>query len=115
MLIFSHLAQLVIAVSIVVVWVLRFDNIVLEFQHFKISNLMRNAVGASKIALSTLLVAGIWYPGLVFVPAVLMALLMIGAQWTHFKVKNPLIKFVPSLVLLVLSTFVAIIHSIHHA
>ncbi len=111
MLIFSEFAQVVIAVSIVVVWVLRFDNIVLEFEHFKISNLLRNAIGASKIALSTLLVAGIWYPRLVLIPAILMGLLMVGAQWTHFRVRNPLLKFVPSLVLLILSAFVAVAHA----
>jgi hypothetical protein len=111
MLIFSEFDQVVIAVSIVVVWVLRFDNIVLEFEHFKISNLLRNAIGASKIALSTLLVAGIWYPRLVLIPAILMGLLMVGAQWTHFRVRNPLLKFVPSLVLLILSAFVAVAHA----
>jgi hypothetical protein len=108
---FSIAAQIIIAVSIVIVWVFRFDNIVAEFEKFKLSNLIRNAVGASKISLATLLITGIWYPGLVFVPAVLMALLMVGAQWTHFRVKNPLIKFLPSFFLLVLSVCVAAIHA----
>ena len=103
----SIYAQIVIAISIVVVWVFRFDNIVKEFKQYELSDLTRSMVGASKISLATLLVAGIWYPGLVFYPAIVMAFLMICAQWAHFKVKNPFSKHLPSLVLLLLSLFVA--------
>ncbi len=107
----SVVAQLVVAVSILVVWVGRFDNIVKEFKQFGYPDLLRNSVGAAKISLATLLVAGIWYPALVLVPALLMAFLMLCAQATHFKVKNPLIKFIPSLVLLLLSLFIAGVHA----
>lgn len=100
-------AQIIIALSIVVVWVFRFDNIVKEFNQYGLSELTRSFVGAAKISLATLLVAGIWFEELVFYPAVLMAFLMVCAQWAHFKVKNPFSKHVPSLVLLILSLFVA--------
>lgn len=103
----SIYAQIIIAISIVVVWVFRFDNIVKEFHQYGLSVLMRSFVGAAKISLATLLVAGIWFPELVFYPAVLMAFLMVCAQWAHFKVKNPFSKHLPSLVLLLLSLFVA--------
>lgn len=106
----SVLAQLVVAVSIVIVWVGRFDNIVKEFKQFGYPNILRNAVGAAKISLSTLLVAGIWYPSLVLVPALLMAFLMVCALLTHLKVKNPFVKFIPSLVLLLLCLFIAGVH-----
>ncbi|RFP65764.1 hypothetical protein D0N36_07485 [Hymenobacter lapidiphilus] len=105
------LAQLIIAASIVIVWVFRFDNIVLEFKQYGLPDLVRNMVGAAKIALATLLVAGIWYPQLVLVPALLMALLMVGAQLAHIKVRNPFIKYVPSFLLLLLSLFVAAAHA----
>ncbi len=101
------LAQIIIAISIIVVWVFRFDNIVVEFKQYGLPDLVRNIVGASKIALSTLLIAGIWYPALVAIPALGMAFLMVCAQVAHFKVKNPWQKHVPSLVLLLLSLFVA--------
>jgi hypothetical protein len=65
-------------------------------------------VGASKIALATLLVAGIWFPALVFIPALLMAFLMASAQFFHFKVKNPWLKHIPSLLLLAVSLYVAL-------
>ena len=50
-------AQLIIAVSIVIVWVFRFDNIVVEFKQYGLSDLVRSMVGASKISLATLLLS----------------------------------------------------------
>lgn len=54
----SILAQLVIAASIIIVWVFRYDNIVMEFKQYGLSDLVRNMVGASKIALATILAIG---------------------------------------------------------
>lgn len=101
------LAQLIIASSVVVVWVFRFNNIVKEFKQYGLPDVVRNMVGATKIALATLLVAGIWFPQLVLVPALIMAGLMVGAQLAHIKVHNPWHKYVPSFLLLLLSLFVA--------
>ena len=104
---FAILAQLIIAISIIVVWVFRFDNIVIEFKQYDLSDLIRSMVGASKIALATLLVVGIFYEEVVFISALLMAFLMVCAQIAHIKVKNPLSKYIPSFLLLILSLFVA--------
>ena len=101
------LAQLIIAISILIVWVFRFDNIVVEFKQYDLSDLIRSMVGASKIALATLLVVGIFYEEVVFISALLMAFLMVCAQIAHIKVKNPLSKYIPSFLLLILSLFVA--------
>ena len=100
-------AQLIIAISIVIVWVFRFDNIVKEFEQYGLSTLIRSMVGAAKLVLATLLVVGVWYPALVLIPALLMALLMISAQYFHFKVNNPFQKRIPALFLLSLCLFVA--------
>ncbi|MCO5935904.1 DoxX family protein [Mucilaginibacter sp. RB4R14] len=107
----ANCAQVIIALSIGYVWIIRFDNIVVEFKQYGIPDVLRSFVGASKIALSTLLVAGIWYPSLVLIPALLMAALMICAQIAHFRVKNPWYKFMPSALLLTLSLFTAWVHS----
>ena len=101
------IAQLIVAISIVVVWVFRFDNIVKEFKQYDLNDLTRTIVGSTKIALATLLVAGIWYPSLVLIPALLMAFLMLSAQYFHFKVNNPWQKRMPSLFLLLLCLFIA--------
>lgn len=106
----SSLAQLVIAVSIIIVWVFRFDNIVREFKQYGLSDLTRNLVGASKIALATILVLGIRYEVPVVAAALGMAFLMVCAQGFHVKVRNPLKKYLPSAFLLLLSLFVAAHH-----
>lgn len=109
--IYSTIAQLVIALSVGYVWIFRFDNIVKEFKQYGLSDLTRTIVGASKIVLGTLLVTGIWFPTLVFIPALIMAFLMMCAQYFHFKVKNPWSKHLPSLLLLAASLFVALMAS----
>ena len=101
------LSQIIVTVSVLYVWTFRFHNVLKEFEQFGLSDLTRNIVGATKISLATLLVAGIWYPSLVLIPSILMGLLMVGAQYFHFKISNPLIKHLPSLILLVLSSFIA--------
>lgn len=106
----SIYAQLIIAISVAYVWIFRYDNIIQEFKQYGIPDLLRNIVGAAKITLSTLLVAGIWYPALVLLPALLMAGLMLCAQAAHIKVKNPWQKFVPSALLFILSLFVACVN-----
>jgi len=104
----SSLAQMILALSVAYVWIFRYDNVVKEFRQFGLNDLTRNFVGASKIALATLLVVGIWYPSLVQIPSVLMGLFMISAQYFHFKIKNPLIKHLPSLILLILCAVIAL-------
>ena len=106
----SIIAQLIVSISVISVWVFRYDNIVLEFKQYGISDLLRNIVGASKISLATILILGIWYTKLLVVSSLLMAFLMICAQFYHIKVKNPLIKYVPSFFLLVLSLFIAAVN-----
>ena len=101
------IAQVVLAVSVAYVWIFRFDNIVLEFKQYGLPDLIRNLVGATKISLATILILGIWYPDPVLYAALLMAFLMICAQLAHFKVKNPISKHIPSLILLLISIFIA--------
>ena len=103
-------SQLIVAFSVLFVWVFRFDNIIKEFKQYGLSDLVRNMVGASKISLSALLIAGVFYPGLVLFSSLGMAFFMFCAQLAHIKVRNPLIKFIPSLLFLVLSLFIAAVN-----
>ena len=102
------IAQMVLALSVAYVWIFRYDNVVKEFKQFGLNDITRNFVGASKIALAALLLAGIWHSSLVQIPAVLMGLFMISAQYFHFKIKNPFIKHLPSLLLLILCAIIAL-------
>ena len=60
------------------------------------------AVGASKIVAAVLLIVGIWVPRVVVPAALVVAVLMVGALAMHAKVKDPLTKFVPAFLMLVL-------------
>ena len=93
--------QSAVAISVVYVWVFRYHNVLKEFEQFGLGDTTRNLVGATKISLATLLVVGIWYESLIFIPAILMGLFMVSAQYFHFKIKNPFIQKLPSLVLLI--------------
>ena len=101
------LSQIIVSISVVFVWTFRVHNVLKEFAQFGLSDLTRNIVGTTKISLATLLIVGIWYPSLVLIPSILMGLLMISAQYFHFKIRNPFIKYLPSLTLLLLSIFIA--------
>ena len=102
-----ELSQIIVSISVVFVWTFRFHNVLKEFAQFGLSDLTRNIVGTTKISLATLLIVGIWNPSLVLIPSILMGLLMISAQYFHFKIRNPFIKYLPSLTLLLLSIFIA--------
>ena len=98
---------IIVAASVYYVWIFRYYNVVKEFNQFGLSDVTRNFVGAAKISLSALLVVGIWHPELIAIPSALMGLFMVGAQYFHFKIKNPFIKHLPSLILLILCAFLA--------
>jgi tellurite resistance protein TehA-like permease len=106
---YTIIAQIIVALSIVIVWVFRFHNVEKEFKEYGLSDVIRNIVGATKIALSTLLIAGIWFPVLVPIPSLVMAFLMISAQYFHFKAKHSWQDHLPSLFLLILCIFIAVV------
>ena len=81
----SILAQLIVALSVIIVWVFRYENIVLEFKQYGLSSLVRNAVGASKIALATVLILGIWYQEFLVPASVLMAILMVDSRQHGYR------------------------------
>ena len=104
---FLVISQIIISISIIIVWVFRYENIVVEFEQYGLSSLTRNIVGASKISLATILVIGIWHHEYLFFSSLAMAFLMLCAQFFHFRAKNNWVKFLPSLFLLILSLFIA--------
>jgi len=102
--------QIVVAVSVLIVWVFRYHNVIAEFEQFGFSDVFRNFVGASKISISTLLLTGIWYAELTPYAAMGMAAFMLAAQLSHLRAKNPFLQRLPSLVFLLMSVFVALFH-----
>tara|TARA_B100000900_G_C20120449_1_gene529712 strand:- start:105 stop:467 length:363 start_codon:yes stop_codon:yes gene_type:complete len=106
--------QIIIALSIYNVWIIRpkkstiwragnAKNMTEEFETYGLSNWFMKLVGASKIALATLLLAGIFENDLVIIGATGIAILMICAIAMHLKVKDELKKSFPAFTFLVLS------------
>ena len=102
--------QLIVAISVLIVWIFRYDNIVVEFKHYGYPDLLRNFVGVSKTSTSILLILGIWYNEITIYASLSMAFFMLCAQVSHIKVRNPFIKFVPSLIFLIMSLYIASIN-----
>ena len=103
----SFACQIIVAASVLYIWIFRYDNIVVEFKHYGYSNLLRNFVGASKISISAIMLMGIWFSDVLVYASLSMSFFMLCAQASHLKVKNPIIKFIPSFVFLLMSLFVA--------
>ena len=104
---FTIALQALVAASIFFVWVVRYANIVEEFKQYKLPAWLRDLVGILKLTFAFLLLVGIERGPFAVVGGVGIAILMAAAFVTHLRVKNPLFKMLPSLTLLVFSSFIA--------
>ncbi|MDQ6913296.1 MAG: DoxX family protein [Verrucomicrobiota bacterium] len=95
--------QAFVAASIFFVWGVRYPNIIEEFKQYRLPDWLRDLVGILKISFAILLLIGIDRPRAAMLGAAGIALFMAAAFFTHLRVKNPLFKMLPSLLLLVLS------------
>jgi len=109
--------QVIIALGIFNVWLLRFGkrtswrggsagDMKEEFQTYGLPTWFMGAVGFLKVLFAVLLLAGIWYPAVTRPAALGMAVLMIGAIAMHLKVQDPAKKSLPAATMLVLSLIV---------
>ena len=110
--------QVVAALGILNVWILRFSratawrgvvatNMKEEFQAYGLPPWSVPLIGFLKLACAACLVAGIWFPVVTQPAAITLAVLMLGAILMHLKVKDPAKKSLPALIMLVLSLTVA--------
>ncbi len=106
---YSTIAQCIVSISILFVWVFRYHNVVNEFKTFQLSDITRNIVGTTKIISSTLLIVGIWHKEFILYPSIIIAFLMLSAQYFHFKYKSSSQKRLPSLLLLIASVYIALV------
>ena len=99
--------QALVAASIVFVWVVRYDNIVQEFVQYNLPDWLRDLVGILKLTFALMLLIGIERGLFAVVGGIGIAVLMAAAFVVHLRVRNPLIKMLPSLILLIFSTTIA--------
>ena len=113
-----NVAQLIIALGIVNVWLLRFNkatiyrggaakNMKEEFATYGLPVWFMWFVGGLKVLLALSLLVSFWKPELMRPAAIGMAILMAGAVGMHIKIGDALKKTTPALSVLILSLLVA--------
>lgn len=116
------IAQIIIALGIFNVWIIRRDqpspyrpdgasNMEEEFERYGLPDWVRLAVGSTKVTLAVLLLVGLLFAPLAMGAAAVMGLLMLSAVVAHIRVGDPWSKSVPAAVMLTLSALVVIGHS----
>ena len=103
--------SLIISLTILNVWLIRFDsnsiyrggeakNMIQEFEEYGFNENIVYIVGFLKVSAALVLLLGIYYNKLIFPAALTISLFMISAVIMHFKISDELIKFMPSSILL---------------
>ena len=113
----SLIFQVVVALGLLNVWLIRFNkktpfrggsaaNMPEEFASYGLPKSFMWIVGGLKISCALGLLAGIWLPILVTPAAAIIATLMVGAIVMHFKVRDPLVRSLPAGIVLALTAVV---------
>lgn len=113
------ICQIIIALGILNVWILRFGkstnwrggnatNMKEEFAAYGLPGWFMGVICFLKILFALSLLAGLWFQPLTKPAAAGMAILMLGAVSMHIRVKDPLKKALPAFTLLALCLLVAV-------
>ena len=116
-------AQTGAALWILNVWFNRFNkdtgyrggdatNMKEEFHEYGLSTKTMYVVGATKVSLAGLMLAGHWAPKLVRPASAGLATLMAGAVGMHVKVGDPLKRSLPAISVMTLATASAILNGV---
>jgi len=103
--------QIIVAFSVLYVWVLRYDVVVAEFAQFGLPDALRDVVGVLKISASAVLLGLAADQHLEVLAALTIAAMMAAAFGMHIKAKNPAQKMLPSLTLGLLSVVIVLYHT----
>jgi hypothetical protein len=117
----GKLAQTAAALWILNVWFNRFNkdtgyrggnatNMKEEFAEYGLSETTMYAVGAAKVSLAGLMLAGLIAPRVSRPASVGLATFMLGAIGMHIKVGDPVKRYVPALSVFSLSTVSAVLN-----
>jgi len=117
----SNILQVITGLGLLNVWLVRARSTTAyrggaatslkdEFAVYGLPSWTFYLVGGLKIVCGALLIAGIWYPGLVRPAAAVVALLMVGALAMHAKVKDAPQKYLPALSVLLMCVAILLLH-----
>ena len=109
--------SLFVSILVTNVWLFRFNketpyrggnanNMIEEFAMYGLDINMMYLIGSLKIIASVGLVIGLFKTKISVYSSLLMAILMTGAIYFHFKISDPAIKYFPSVLMLLCSVFI---------
>jgi uncharacterized membrane protein YphA (DoxX/SURF4 family) len=118
----GKLAQTAAALWILNVWFNRFNkdtgyrggnatNMKEEFEEYGLSETTMYAVGAAKVSLAGLMLAGLVAPRVTRPASIGLAMFMLGAIGMHIKVGDPVKRYLPALSVFSLATIAAALDS----
>jgi hypothetical protein len=99
--------KILVATSIFFVWVVRYKNIVKEFEEYDIPAWLRDLTGILKLTFAAMLLAGQQDRDLTVLGSVGISALMACAQGVHARAGTTAARRLPSLVLLILAGIIA--------
>jgi uncharacterized membrane protein YphA (DoxX/SURF4 family) len=115
----ASILQVIVALGLLNVWLLRFNksteyrgknakNLKEEFAAYGLPEWFVYLIGALKIGSALALLAGVWIPALVLPAATLVVVLMLGALAMHLKVGDPLMKSMPAGMMLLMGVIITL-------
>ncbi len=116
----SNLLQVVVGLGLLNVWLVRRGaatpyrggasrTLQEEFAAYGLPPLVFYVVGALKVSAAIVLLAGLWMPAPVRPAAMVVVALMLGAIAMHVKVGDPIVKSVPAILMLAMSTGIVLL------
>lgn len=116
----ASLLQLIVGLGLLNVWLLRTRSatpyrgggsrtLKEEFAAYGLPSVAFYIVGALKISAAIVLIAGVWLALPVRGAALVVLVLMVGAIAMHLRVGDPIMKSVPAVMMLVMSTAIVML------
>lgn len=104
----------VVSITVLNVWLLRFNKptiyrggqaktMIEEFAAYGLSETFVYVIGGLKVLAALGLVVGFFFKKLIVPSSLVIAVLMVGAIFMHFKVQDAAIKFLPATLMLLCS------------
>ena len=114
-------ARLIVSLGLLNVWLLRFrkstpfrggasKNMKEEFLTYGLPVWFMYMIGFLKVGIAVAVLIGFWFPVFIFPAVLLFSVLMIGAVSMHIKVRDPFIKMVPAISLMLVADFLTVVY-----
>ena len=100
--------KIIATISILFVWFVRYDNIKKEFETYNFPTWFRDLIGILKISFIIMLHSNI--NQVATIGATGITILMLGAVFTHFRMKNNFRRYIASITMLVICSIILYIN-----